>query len=179
MAKGNYINAASTGTAMETVQPEDSERSAEEIRQNIVATRESITDTVDRLNDRFQETFDWRTYVGRNPLVAVGVAAGLGLLVSAIFKPRATPLDRMKAALADSVEDFTDHLRSQIDGVVQRPGFSQTVKAAATGLAVKAASDFLTNQFFGRAEEDRKDSYTAAHPSDIPQAAAHGYQSSL
>lgn len=179
MAKGNHITAASTGTAMEKTQPDDQDRSAEEIRQNIAATRESITDTVDRLNDKFQETFDWRTYVSRNPMVAIGVAAGIGFLVSAIFKPRPTPMERMKAALADSVEDFTDHLRSQFDGIVQRPGLSQTVKAAATGFAVKAASDFVTNQLFGLREEESNDSFSAAHPSDIPRAAAPDYQSSL
>lgn len=179
MVKGNHLNAASTGTAMEKTQTEDSERSSEEIRQHIAATRESITDTVDRLNDRFQETFDWRTYVTRHPMVAVGVATGLGLLVSAIFKPRPTPMERMKGALADSLEDFTDHLRSQFDGIVQRPGLGQTVKAAAMGLAVKAASDFFANQFSGTSKERPEEFMTAAHPNKIPQAAAPDYQSSL
>ena len=177
MAKGNNVNAVSTDTASENTSPTDeSERSAREIRQDIAATRDSITDTVDRLNDRFHETLDWRTYVGRYPLVAIGVATGLGLLVSAIFKPRPTPFERMKEALADSVEDFTDNLRSQFDGVVKKPGFSQTVKAAATGLAVKAASDFLTKQFFGSEEERAGESTTTAYPSKMSRTAAPGYR---
>lgn len=175
MVKGNHLNSTGTGTAMEKIQTEDSERSTEEIRQHIAATRESITDTVDRLNDRFQETFDWRTYVTRHPMVAVGVAAGLGLLISAIFRPRQTPMERMKGALADSLEEFTDHLRSQFDGIAQRPGLSQTVKAAATGLAVKAASDFFANQFSSTSEERPKDSMTAAHPNEVSRAAASDY----
>ena len=93
MAKGNNLTAGSTGTAMVQSDAGESERSAEEIRQDIAAKRESITETVDRLSDRFHQTFDWRTYVNNYPVVALGVAAGLGLLVSGIFKPRPTPTE--------------------------------------------------------------------------------------
>lgn len=177
MAKGNNISTASSDTAMENPSMTDEAgRSAHEIRQDIAATRDSITDTVDRLNDRFHETLDWRTYVARYPMIAIGVATGLGLLASAIFKPRPTPFERMKEALADSVEDFTDNLRSQFDGVVKKPGLSQTVKAAATGLAVKAASDYLTRQFFGSEEVGTGEYSTAAHPSEMSRTAAPGYR---
>src|SRR5262245_19936041 len=72
------------------------ERSAEEIRQDIVARRESITDAVDRLSDRFQQTFDWRAYVSDYPLAALGVAAGLGFLAARIIKPRPSAGKRIK-----------------------------------------------------------------------------------
>ena len=39
---------------------ETSERSAETIRRDIAARRDSISGTVDRLGDRLHETFDWR-----------------------------------------------------------------------------------------------------------------------
>src|SRR5215510_14620913 len=91
------------------------ERSAEEIRQDIAARRESITDAVDRLSDRFQQTLDWRTQVSDYPLVAIGVAAGVGFLVSRIFKPRQSAGDRIKDALAYGIEDLTGRIRSHID----------------------------------------------------------------
>lgn len=152
MAKGNHLNAGSLGTA---AVPEDSlgsERSAEDIRHDIEARRESITETVDRLSDRFQETFDWRTYVARYPLVAVGLAAGLGLLVSGIFKPRPSPAERIQEAFADGFEDFADRVRSQFHGVIQKPGMTQTVKAAATGYLVKAATEYLKDRFLNNQE---------------------------
>src|SRR5215471_16321866 len=62
-------------------------RSAEEIRQDIAARRESITDAVDRLSDRFQQTLDWKAYVSEHPLAALGVAAGVGFLAARIFNP--------------------------------------------------------------------------------------------
>ncbi len=63
-------------------------RSPEEIRKTIEATRESISETVDKLGDRLQETLDWRAYIRRRPYLAIGAAAGLGLLFSAML-PRA------------------------------------------------------------------------------------------
>lgn len=152
MAKGNQLNNP-TGTAMaqsEITETIETERSAEEIRQDIAARRESINETVDRLSDRVQQTFDWRTYVSNYPVVALGVATGLGLLVSGILKPRSTPADRMKEALADCVEDFSDRFRSQVDDITtRRPTINQTIKAAATGLLIKGASEFVKNRVSG------------------------------
>ncbi|HXG66061.1 MAG TPA: hypothetical protein VNO70_13245 [Blastocatellia bacterium] len=126
----------------------EAERSAEEIRQDIAARRESISETVDRLSNRFQETLDWRTYVGDYPLVALGVAAGIGFLLSGLFKPRPTPRDRIMDALAESVEDLTDRFRNSLDNLDVLPhkkkmGLSRTVKAALTATVTKAATDYL------------------------------------
>jgi len=150
MAKGNDLTAGSTGTAMAQSEGGESGRSAEEIRQDIAARRESITETVDRLSDRFHQTFDWRTYVSNYPVVALGVAAGLGLLLSGIFKPRPTPTERMKDAVADLFEDVTDRVRAQIEEVApQRTGASHALKGAVTGMLMKSATDFLRNQVSG------------------------------
>src|SRR5215470_13518777 len=90
------------------------ERSAEEIRHDIAARRESITEAVDKLSDRFQRTLDWRAYVSDYPLVALGVAAGLGILTSRIFRPRPSPGERIKDALAYSFEDLTNRFQRQL-----------------------------------------------------------------
>src|SRR5215475_13734778 len=83
------------------------ERSAEEIRQDIAARRESITETVDRLSDRFQQTLDWKAYVSDHPLAALGVAAGLGFLAARMIKPRRPSAGkRIKGALAYGIEDM-------------------------------------------------------------------------
>jgi ElaB/YqjD/DUF883 family membrane-anchored ribosome-binding protein len=131
----------------------DAERSAEEIRQDIAARRESITDTVDRLSDRFQQTFDWRAYVSDYPLAALGVAAGLGFLAARIIKPRPSPGRRIKDALAHGIEDLAGRFHHQLEYVApHRPGsgLGGTVKAALTGLVTKAATDYLQNRFVDR-----------------------------
>jgi ElaB/YqjD/DUF883 family membrane-anchored ribosome-binding protein len=159
MAERNYVTGLSSSPLITST-----ERSAEEIRQDIAARRESITETVDELNDRFQETLDWRTYVTNHPLAAVGIAAGLGLLVAGLFKRHLSPQQQIKRALADTVEDMTDRFRSQLDGVgLKRPPLSGTVKAAATGLITKAAADYLRNRWF---TGDPRDPHTGEDAAD-------------
>jgi ElaB/YqjD/DUF883 family membrane-anchored ribosome-binding protein len=129
------------------------ERSAEEIRQDIAARRESITDTVDRLSDRFQQTLDWRAYVSDYPLAALGVAAGLGFLAARIIKPRPSAGRRIKDALAHGIEDLAGRFHQQIENVAPHrtgSGLGGTVKAALTGLVTKAATDYLQNRFVDR-----------------------------
>jgi ElaB/YqjD/DUF883 family membrane-anchored ribosome-binding protein len=131
----------------------DDERSADEIRQDIAARRESITETVDRLSDRFQRTFDWKSYVSDHPLAAVGVAAGLGFLATRIFRPRPTAGKRIKDALAYGIEDLAGRLHQQLEDVAPYRssfGLSRTLKAAVTGLITKAATNYLQTRFVDR-----------------------------
>jgi len=124
-----------------------SDRSAEEIRHDIAAKRESISETVDLLSDRFKSTLDWRTYVGDYPWVAVGVAVGAGLLLSGIFKRRETPYERMMHAVADSFDDLTDRFRDAVGELpTQKSGPGKTIKAAVTATLTKAALDLAKRQ---------------------------------
>ncbi|MGH9752007.1 MAG: hypothetical protein ACREA2_04430 [Blastocatellia bacterium] len=125
------------------------ERSADRIRQDIAARRESITETVDRLSDRFQQTLDWKAYVSDYPLAALGVAAGLGFLATRIFKPRPSAGKRIKDALAYGIEDLAGRFHHQLQNVApyrSNSGLSSAVKAAVTGLITKAATDYLQNR---------------------------------
>ncbi|MBI3654763.1 MAG: DUF3618 domain-containing protein [Acidobacteria bacterium] len=128
------------------------ERSAEEIRQDIAAKRESITDTVDRLSDKVQRTFDWRTYVAEYPLLAFGLAIGAGLLVSRMFIPKPTPRERILDALAETVEDLKERFGEYIEAVptAKKSAIGTTVKAAATGVLTKAATDFVKNKIIAQ-----------------------------
>lgn len=136
------------------------ERSAEEIRQDIAARRETISETVDRLGDRIHETLDWREYIAEYPYVALGIAAGVGYIVAGIFKFKRepTPRERIMDALAEITEDVTDRVRGSIQEVVPKKGGpGTTLKAAATAAVTKAALDFAkkkaTEAFTGRGQE--------------------------
>ena len=122
-----------TDVATRMREDETFERSAEEIRLDIAARRESISETVDRLGDRIHETLDWREYVAEYPYVALGLAAGLGFLVAGIFKIKRepTPRERIYDALAEITEDLTDRVRGSIEDVVPKKGGpGRTIKAA-------------------------------------------------
>lgn len=173
MAGRNYLitDPSASGASPVTAEPTP-ERTAEEIRQDIAATRESITETVDRLSNRVQETFDWRTYVNDYPLVALGVTAGLGFFVAFLFRPRSTPGERIRDALADGVEDLTGRISRQLDTIgPRRQGLSRTVKAAATGAITKAATDYLRNRLAEKGVlRPNKDDYSASVASDEQDA---------
>lgn len=123
----------------------DDERSAEAIRQDIAARRESISRTVEQINDKVQSKLDWRTYASDYPLVAIGVAVGAGVLVSRLWRPKPTPGERILDAIAESVEQVAD----RFDGYVQdaaprrRGGASTAVKSAIAAWLTKAATDYV------------------------------------
>jgi len=154
MAERNDLTSASSSWQRQAQDAiSGAERSAEEIRQDIAARRESITDTVDRLSDRFQQTLDWKAYISDYPLAALGVAAGLGFLASRIFKPRPSAGKRIKDALAYGIEDLAGRFHHQLENVAPYRsglGLSRTVKAAVTGLITRAATDYLQNKFVDR-----------------------------
>lgn len=145
-----------TSLATERRLGESAERSADEIRRDIAAERETITDTVDKLGDRLQQTFDWREYVGEYPAVALGLAAGTGFLLSSIFTREPTPQERIMDAVAELTEDLTGRVTSVAGDVITRkiiPG--RTVKAAATAMLAKAALEFAKRKISEAASDQR------------------------
>src|SRR5262245_58693989 len=130
----------------------DLPRRAEDIRQDIAARRAALAQTMDRLGDKVEQTFDWRTYVFDFPIVALGVAAGIGVVASRVFKPKPSPGQRVLEALADGVEDATRQLRNNFaESTGKAVGVGATVKAAATALVTKALTDYLKNRLNGLA----------------------------
>lgn len=145
------------------------ERSAEEIRQDIAARRESITETVDRLSDRVQRSFHWQTYVAEYPLVALGMAAGVGFLASRLFRPRRSPAVRMRHALAETMEDLRDRVREQLDDVLPHKSgasFGRTVKSAATAALTTYASNYVRSRLLGGGWQGDEEADYAYAPSD-------------
>lgn len=131
------------------------DRSAFAIRQDIAAKRESISETVDKLGDRLQETFDWHEYVAAYPVVALGLAAGAGFLIAGVFKRKPTPQQRIHEAVAELTEDLTDRVGGVMAGVIQKKMFSGgAVKAAATTMLAKVAVDFLKSRLGGATAGD-------------------------
>jgi ElaB/YqjD/DUF883 family membrane-anchored ribosome-binding protein len=155
MAERNYLTTGQGSSASGNTP----ERSAEEIRRDIASRRESISETVDQLSNRFEQKLDWRTYVSDHPLAALGVAAGIGFLASGLFRQRNSSKHRVTNALADAVEDLTDRFRYQLDGLgLKRPGLKSTIKTAAAGAIAKAAIAYLSNRVI-IGDTDRYDRY--------------------
>lgn len=121
----------------------DPERSSDKIRQDIAAKRETISETVDRIEERIQEKLDWKGYVAEYPYWAIGAAAGLGFMAAAMLRRRSSPIDRITDAVADTADDIGGHLLSAVGGVLARAGGRGLVKGTLYGIATKMAVDWL------------------------------------
>jgi len=116
----------------------DVERSTEEIRQDIAKGEENISQTVGQIGERIKEKLDWRGYVRDSPYWTLGAAAGLGYLVSGMFKTRTTPVERIMGSIAEEVHDSLGALRAAAAG----PGL---IKVTLLGIATKAAASWIKN----------------------------------
>lgn len=52
------------------------------IKHEIEQQREALGANLERLEERFRAVTNWRTYLERKPLVALGIAFGGGLLLA-------------------------------------------------------------------------------------------------
>ena len=132
--------------AQTSVEGATPERSAEEIRHDIAAKRESLSKTVNRLDERIHQTLDWREYISDHPYAALGIAAGLGFLIWGILRPQPTLYERIMEALVESAEGLTDRFRETGSNLPleKESGLGRTVKATATTAATKAVLDLLS-----------------------------------
>lgn len=150
-----------------------SERTSDEIRQDIAARRESITETVDKLSERVNRTLDWRVYVTEHPLVATGLAAGIGVLAAGIFRPRPTPGERILAALSETVEDVTGRFREQLEQLPsQQVSSRQSMQAVAAALVAKAVASYVSNRMVGTTDTNR-DSTQFSTPTPREESTIH------
>lgn len=119
------------------------DRSADEIRNDIAARRESISQTVNRLGERIHETLDWKGYIARYPYASIGVAVGAGLIVGSLMRRRSTPSERIVNALADKIGELGDDLRDSVRKVFLKTAAPGLFKGTFYGVAGKALMQYL------------------------------------
>ena len=116
----------------------DGHRNTAAIRQDIAQAEQEMSQTVEQIGDRIKEKLEWQEYVKEKPYVAMGLAAGLGVLASAMFAKKRTPMDRILDSVADEV-------RHAAGGMVARTAGPGLVKVTLLGIASKAAVGWLQN----------------------------------
>jgi hypothetical protein len=119
----------------------EEERSSEDIRQGISARRRSISQTLDRLETRIQEKFNWRGAVARNPYPALGIAAGVGVLLSRVIRYRRSPRERMRDAVAEMLEDLVEDATQSLKSGILRAARPEVTKAS---LAIAIAKTVMS-----------------------------------
>ena len=118
----------------------DVERSTEDIRQDIAKKEEHISRTVEQIRERITEKVDWRGYVKSSPYWALGAAAGLGYLVSGMFRTRTstTPTDPIMGSIAEAGRDSIDDVRAEAAG-------PRLIKMILLGIAANTFSGWMKN----------------------------------
>ena len=142
------------------------DRSAETIRRDIAAHRDSISDTVDELSDRVQAALDWRTHVVEHPFIAVGVAAGLACMVTSLINRRRLPQDRIMDALAESVEDLAGRFRDGLGTLplVKRARIGRVLWSIGSTVVATAITKRLKDE---PARRDHPERRTESEPSRL------------
>jgi ElaB/YqjD/DUF883 family membrane-anchored ribosome-binding protein len=142
---------AKATTPVSNMASDSATRDPAQLRNDIEASRDAITDTIKRLDEHVHRAFDWRTQVRDHPFVALGAAAVGGMLLAGMFKRKASPRDRIVDAIADSVEDLTDKVRNRVGSQLTRTVTGSLLKAAVTTVVAKKATEFViqmtTNAF--------------------------------
>ncbi len=110
------------------------ERSSQEIQQDIIAKEQEISESVLELSERIQEKFDWREYIAKHPYAAVGIAAGVGLLASRLLPNPPTALERLRGTVG---EEVSHRLNRMLVGTGK-----SVLGAGLWGLASTLAMDF-------------------------------------
>lgn len=134
---------ANASTSFSNLQSESVNRNPAQLRDDIEASKEAITDTIKRLDERVHRAVDWRAQVRDHPLVAVSAAAVGGMLLAGMFSRKPSPRDRIIDAIADSVEDVTDKVRSRVGSELTRTITGSLLKAAVTTVIAKKATEYL------------------------------------
>ena len=134
---------ANASTSFSSMPSEPGNRNQAQLRNDIEASKEAISDTIKRLDDHVHRAVDWRAQVRDHPFVAIGAAAVGGMLLAGMFRRQPSPRDRIMDAIAESVEDMTDKVRNRVGTQLTRTMTGSLLKAAITTVVAKKATEYL------------------------------------
>jgi len=143
-------------------------RKPEELRQDIEEQKESIAGTLKQIDRRLHRATDWRTHVGEHPFLAVGIAFSIGGLLSAAFRRRPTPRERILDALAESVEDISGQVRDRIVSQFSHSFARGMLKASAAALVTKMAANYIESRT-NAGPDSRRNGVDAPYVDDDPE----------
>ena len=132
-------------------------RSTEDIRHDIQQDEREISETVEEIGHRIGEKLDWRRYMQNSPYVTMGVAAGLGFVITRVLTRRRTPVERFMDSLAEGIKD-------SVGPMVSKKRHSDLVWATLAALGARLITGWIRT-----ATETRK-------PASVLQSSAENLQ---
>jgi ElaB/YqjD/DUF883 family membrane-anchored ribosome-binding protein len=122
------------------------ERSVDAIRQDIAAKTSAVVETMGKLEDKFQATVDWRSYVSRYPYLSIGAAAGAGLLLSRFFRRKPSASERIVGAVSDVVHELKGDLHDSVKSLIWKEAAPLLFKGTVYGMISKAVVSYLNSR---------------------------------
>lgn len=89
-------------------------------------------------------SFDWQACVKDHPYLALGFAAGAGMLLSVLVKPRPAEKKRLVKTLGNHLAGASRRIGREVEGLAEKPArVGNSVRAAAATMATKALKTYL------------------------------------
>jgi hypothetical protein len=123
-----------------------SERSSDEILNDIAARRESISHTVGQIEEKIHQTMDWKSYVERYPYATIGLAVGTGLLLAGLLRRKRSPTERIVDAFVEKAGELGEDLRDAVGRLLAKTAAPTIFRGTIYGMAGKALMQYLQNR---------------------------------
>ncbi len=133
-------------------------RDRSEILKALRQTRAALPIEAQATREAVAEAFDWKTYVKAHPLIAVGLAAGIGYLIvpkgtSNPAPPASCPPQRAAQPVARGSEP-----------AVAAPGMIASMAATVGALALRTAMSAAARQLFAARPHDHEPAEAFSEP---------------
>lgn len=136
---------------------ESSVRGVGQIERGAVAKPKFVTETIKLDGSSTARPFDWQACIKEHPYLTLGLAAGAGMLLVGLLKPRPTAKKRLIKTLGNNVAGASRQLERGIGGLAEKPArVATSVKAAAATMATKALKNYLQRKLINTLTPGRK-----------------------
>jgi ElaB/YqjD/DUF883 family membrane-anchored ribosome-binding protein len=123
---------------------EISGRNAKEVEQHEAAQSKASPKPIRLESNKSAQSFDWQACVKDHPYLTLGLAAGAGLLLVGLLKPRPSARKNLIKTLGNNFAESSRQLERGIGRLAEKPGqISTSVKAAAATMATRALKTYL------------------------------------
>ena len=141
-------------------QAESFDRQATAPEGGTVAKPKFTTEKIRLGNDDENRSFNWQSCIKDHPYLTIGLAAGAGIMLIGLLKPRHSAKTHKKQlirTLSNNVAGASQQLERGLDGLVAKPArVSTSVKAAAATMAAKALKGYLKRRLINALTLSRK-----------------------
>lgn len=113
-------------------------------KKNLGAQPRFAIETIKPIKNKGVPSFDWQAYVKDHPYLTLGIAAGTGILLASLFKPRLGANKRFAKTTGNYLVEASHLLERRFQRLTEKPvRVGTSMKTAAAAMATKALKTYL------------------------------------